>query len=63
MMHSISKYVNGHSDVLMGSVALNDPTLAADIKNMVECEISFIESFSEFIYCIYLFIYYTSTKS
>ncbi|GKZ22423.1 hypothetical protein AbraIFM66951_002917 [Aspergillus brasiliensis] len=27
VVHSVTKYINGHSDVLMGAVALNDPTI------------------------------------
>ncbi|XP_071119263.1 cystathionine gamma-lyase-like [Haliotis cracherodii] len=32
VMHSITKYMNGHSDVLMGSLATNDANIAQQIK-------------------------------
>ncbi|XP_046566676.1 putative cystathionine gamma-lyase 2 [Haliotis rubra] len=32
VMHSITKYMNGHSDVLMGSLATNDEKIAEQIK-------------------------------
>jgi cystathionine gamma-lyase len=32
VMHSITKYMNGHSDVVMGCCMLNDPVLAEQIR-------------------------------
>ncbi|KAK7099801.1 putative cystathionine gamma-lyase 2 [Littorina saxatilis] len=34
VMHSLTKYINGHSDVLMGSLALNDPKLADELRKL-----------------------------
>ncbi len=34
-VQALSKYVGGHSDVLMGSIAVKDPQLAARIKGMM----------------------------
>ena len=30
--YSMTKYMNGHTDVIMGSVALNDPELAERLR-------------------------------
>ncbi|CAG5133077.1 unnamed protein product, partial [Candidula unifasciata] len=32
VMHSLSKYMNGHSDVIMGAIMLNDEELASKLK-------------------------------
>lgn len=32
VMHSMTKFINGHSDVVMGSLMLNDPDLYAELK-------------------------------
>lgn len=34
VMHSVSKYLGGHSDVIMGAVALNDDALAEQLKRI-----------------------------
>ena len=31
VMHSVTKYLGGHSDVVMGALVLNDPSLAEDL--------------------------------
>lgn len=32
VVHSVTKYLNGHSDVVMGVMAMNDPSLHTRIK-------------------------------
>lgn len=38
---------SGHSDVLMGAVALNDDTLAAEFKNLQDCMFAVMHKFSD----------------
>ena len=37
--YSLTKYMNGHSDVIMGSVATNNDELAERIKFLQVCSI------------------------
>ena len=40
MCAAVSRFIlsAGHSDVLMGSVAVNDPKLAEEFRNFQRCE-------------------------
>lgn len=41
-MYSLSKYMNGHSDVVMGAAVLNDSDLEKKLRYMQTCKIQFL---------------------
>jgi cystathionine beta-lyase/cystathionine gamma-synthase len=37
-MNSVTKYMNGHSDVIMGSLSLNDDKLNVRLRHLHNCK-------------------------
>lgn len=41
-VYSLSKYMNGHSDVIMGAAVLNDSDLEKRLRNIQNCKIHIV---------------------
>lgn len=44
VVYSVTKYMNGHSDVVMGSMAFNDDGLLQKLKFLQNCECDWLIS-------------------
>lgn len=52
VVYSLTKYVNGHSDVVMGAAVVNKQEIADNLRYIQECECEFINFNFYFIHII-----------